>query len=316
VWARPHSIADQRRDRIRLQIKGTPHSTTKLLPTISLTAYCLRPLKGISLHHLGLDEKSCRAIHDAELDKLILSNVDIPNVAALQLDKGGPRELHLVHWCYYRNVYRTNPIDKMLASMTTDSNIRCLSIKVKVIDFCGVLVRALRATTLHEFTIDYYNISMDDWKMLWEAIGASDLRTVCVKRRFLNIESAQERKKATLIVADAMRSNRRITELFMEPTYRDEGIWESSVAPYLKKNVLESNLNKLSCEPADDLRAALVGHLLHSKRDDSAALFQILTQHTDLVLAAAHRGSVVPSPVHKEDEQPNRRGRKRARTRF
>jgi hypothetical protein len=155
-------------------------------------------------------------------------------------------------------------------------------------------------------------ISIADWKLLWATIGATDLSRVEF-RNYTGFESPDEIKQATRIVADVMRINRRIVHLEIDPESRDQELWKTSIEPYVQQNLLASNLDNLSTQPDEDLRAAIVGHLLQSNRDNNAAFFQILTQNMDVIVANAPRGSELHlnTAVQHEAEQPNRRGRKR-----
>jgi hypothetical protein len=89
-------------------------------------------------------------------------------------------------------------------------------------------------------------------------------------------ECPHEIMQATCIVADAMRTNRNIVHLDFDCW--DENVWKSTVEPYVQRNLLASNLNKLASEADIELRAALPGHLLQSNRDNINAIFQLLVQ--------------------------------------
>jgi hypothetical protein len=187
---------------IRLSIKGNPHPTTQSLPNISFTAETLRRIKYVYFHHLVLDEGACRAIHDADLKKLTFGEcVVIPNVAALQLGVGGPHELDF--WLVYNDSI-TTPYAGISASLTKYSNVRILIVRGRLTDFCRILAHALQANTLDELRLDVFSVSMDEWKLLWETLGASYISKVDIG--FSTDFYDQDKKtQAARIVADVMR---------------------------------------------------------------------------------------------------------------
>jgi hypothetical protein len=290
-----------------VRIEGVRHPTTHSLPNISLTAESLNPFQSVRLESLVINEGSCRAIHNADLERLTLFDVSVPNVAALQLNVGGPRELcfELIGLDHMPEQYV-----EMLDSLTEGSNVRSLSFQGGPNDFTSrVLLPVLQAYKLAEFTVYDCEISMDEWRLLWETIGASKLRTVHIGGNF-GLEIEDEAMEAMRIVADVMRSNRSIVRLDFYPFDCDEDVCKSTIHQYVQRNILLSNLDKLASEPDKELRAALVGHLLQSNFDNSDAIFQILTQNTDAVVAYS-RQKYDLQPDQDQTEQPNRRGRKR-----
>jgi hypothetical protein len=225
--------------------------------------------------------------------------VDIANVAALQLDVGGPRDLSFT---FSNEHFRMcAPYAEMLASLTEQSNVRSLSFTGNPFDYEGDVVPALQVKTLEEFEMDEASISLKDLKLLLKAIGASNL--IIVRIEYIRYKGPAERTQFTHLIADALRNNRSITSFYCDYRCRDEDLWKSTIEPYLERNVLASNLDELASETDDELRAALVCHLVESKSDNSDAVFQLLVQNTAVVLNARlnmHQENKLHSPAQEE----------------
>jgi hypothetical protein len=179
----------------------------------------------------------------------------------------------------------------------------------KPIDYNAILP-ALRAISLAEFALNDCCISMDKWQLLWETIGASDLSKVWMLK-YLKFDRTEEIKPATHVVADVMRTNQGIKYFKLDPKCRVQEVWKTCIKPYVQRNLLTSKLDKLVTERDEELRAALIGHLLHANRDKSAAFFQILIHSTDLIVANTQRVTELQLRVQKETVQHTCRGRQR-----
>jgi hypothetical protein len=192
--------------------------------------------------------------------------VSIPNVAALQLDIGGPRELLFYNG---HDPSMITPYAEILASLTKKSNTRCLRVCGGGFDYSGVLIPALRSISLDELEFNYCEVSLDEWKHLWESIDESTIFKVRIGED-IGFEYMYEHVQATRFVADVMRTNRRILHLDFDPNSRDEDVWKSSIEPNVQRNLLASNLDKLAAENDEELRGAIVGHC--SRRTATAVL--------------------------------------------
>jgi hypothetical protein len=203
----------------------------------------------------------------------------------------------------------TTPYGEMLASLTKDSNVSILNLSGGCVGFCGVLVPFFRANILSQLKLDCCRPTMDEWKLLWETIATSAISSV----RFITVwvsnitigyvESQDDIIQATQIVADVMRTNRGVRCLYFCTHFRDNDIWKLNIEPFVQRNLMSFNLNQLASEPDDEQRAAVVGHLLQSNRDNSAAFFQILVENTDVIIANFNRTLV--------QDETERRGSKR-----
>jgi hypothetical protein len=276
---------------------------------ISFTAESLQNITGLHFETIELDESVCRAIHEANVERLTFGeSVSIPNIAALQLGDGGPREIDFAFYSF--EDIATTPYFTMLLSLSEHSNLESLSHNGGPFEFDGgALVPDLCiAPLLVTLNMCLSYITMEEWKEIWDEIAQSNLGTVRLELR-MGIEG--ERMQAMRIVADTMQTNRSITKLDVDRYYRNEDVWKTSVVPFVERNVLAQKLDKLATEPDEELRAALVGKLLYLNRDKKGAFFQILTCFADVVVGRACPGTKSPSPVQDEGDQSTRRGRKR-----
>jgi hypothetical protein len=84
------------------------------------------------------------------------------------------------------------------------------------------------------------------------------------------------------------------------------------IVPCVERNLLAFNLDKLATEPVEEMRAALLGRLLHANRDNNTAFFQILMHSTDVINANAYRPELqLQPPIPDATDQPIHRGCKR-----
>jgi hypothetical protein len=144
----------------------------------------------------------------------------VPNVAALRLGSGGPREL--VFSLGYHNS-TTTPYAEMLASLTINSKVLTLTVSGSLIEFSQVLAKALRANTLVELKNFLGYISFDEWKLLFETIAASTLKVIWIGYIFNSLSPIQI-TEASFIVANAIRTNRCITHLKFNQEFRNEDV--------------------------------------------------------------------------------------------
>jgi hypothetical protein len=264
-------------------------------PIPSLNAESLRPINGIYLDQLVLDDEACRGIHDANLESIALgSSLYIRNVDALRLRVRGPREL--IFNTFFGGAYGCTPYGKILASLTEDSKVRCLRVQSNFLRFffSRDVVPLQWVSTLQEFHLTDCIFRLHEWKLLWELIGSNVLtfgtvRTEMVRAVPGRIISPDEKLQAMRIVADVMRNNRSITKLKLDSALCNEDAWKTCIVPCVRRNLLFSYLHELDTELDLEVRSALVGHLLRTYRDDNAELFEILVRFTDNIMANTRR---------------------------